>query len=170
MIKTTYEYREATLDDLERIWDMNIADNADKKRWIAWKNEYISYNQSGKALTFVILCDGEPVGEGTLLFSAECGAIGGRTVLADDTNVANINGLRIRKEHEGKGHISALVRKMESYAVKNGYTHLTIGVEATETRNLAIYRHWGYDQFVMSETENGELVLYYKKNLKKGNV
>ncbi len=161
-----YEYREATLDDLERIWDMNIADNAYDNQWIIWKNEYISYNKSGKALTFVVLCDGEPVGEGTLLFSPECGAIGGRTVLTDNVNVTNINGLRIRREHEGKGHISALVRKIESYAAENGYTHLTIGVEARETRNLAIYLHWGYDEFVMSETEDNVLVLYYSKKLK----
>ena len=42
---------------------------------------------------------------------------------------------------------------------------LTIGVEAKETRNLAIYLHWGYDSFVMSETEDEELILDYRKEL-----
>jgi GNAT superfamily N-acetyltransferase len=72
----------------------------------------------------------------------------------------------MQKLHEGKGYISKLVHFMEQYAVDNGYTELTIGVEARETRNLAIYLHWGYDKFVMSEIEEGALVLYYSKKLK----
>ena len=160
------EYRKATLEDLEQIWNMNIADNVGDERWLAWKREYIGYNQSGEAVTFVVICDGHPVGEGTLLFSPACKAISGRTVLADGAKIANVNALRIRKEYEGQGHISAMMRGMEDYALAHGYTQLTIGVEAKETRNLAIYLHWGYDRFVLSEVEDGELILYYAKDLK----
>lgn len=103
------EYRKATPEDLEQIWDMNIADNNGNERWRMWKDTYISYNQNGDAYTFVILCDGRPVGEGTLIFSPECGAVGGRTELADNKTTANVNALRIRKEYEGRRYISALV-------------------------------------------------------------
>lgn len=159
------EHRKATPDDLERIWNMNIADNAGDDRWIRWKGEYIAYNQSGMAATFVVVCDGEPVGEGTLLFSGDCKAVSGRRLLADNGTIANVNALRIRKEYEGKGCISTLVRMMERYAAEKGYTRLTIGVEAKETRNLAIYLHWGYNEYVMSELDDGELVLYYAKEI-----
>lgn len=159
------DYRKATPKDLETIWNMNIASNGDDVRWLKWKDEYISYNQTGMASTFVVLCDNIPVGEGTLLFSPRCSAVNGRTELADYKNIANINALRIQKEHEGKGYISKLVRMMEDYAVQKGYTRLTIGVEARETRNLSIYLHWGYDKFVTSETEENELVLYYAKDI-----
>lgn len=54
---------------------------------------------------------------------------------------------------------------MESYAAEHGYTFLTIGVEARETRNLGIYLHWGYDEFVTTENQEGQLVLYYRKKL-----
>lgn len=60
-----------------------------------------------------VIHNGRPVGEGTLLFSPECSAIRGRTALADGCRTANINALRIRKKHKGKGYISALVRMME---------------------------------------------------------
>ncbi len=160
-----YQYRNAAPADLEAIWDGSIADHRGDPRWIAWKEEYIRYNQNGMGATFVVLHNGRPVGEGTLLFSPQCSAIRERTQLADGHRTANINALRIRKKHEGLGHISALVRMMEQYAAENGYTHLTIGVEARETRNLAIYLHWGYDVFVTAEREEGELVLYYAKNL-----
>ena len=46
-----------------------------------------------------------------------------------------------------------------------GFQKLTIGVEAAETRTLAIYLHWGYDQFVTAEVDDGELVLFYGKAL-----
>ena len=159
------EYRKATLKDLEHLWNANIAENPDDPRWASWKQEYITYNQTGKASTFAVVIDNEPVGEGTLLFSPDCSAIAGRADLADGSTTANINALRIRKPHEGQGHISALVRLMESYAAEHGITRLTIGVEARETRNTAIYLHWGYTDFVTHAIEGGELVLYYAKNL-----
>lgn len=54
---------------------------------------------------------------------------------------------------------------MEDYAREHGYSRITIGVEAAETRNLAIYLHWGYDRLVHYAIEDGELVLYYQKSL-----
>lgn len=160
------EYRKATPDDLECIWNMNIADNPDDPRWIEWKREYIAYNQSGMAATYVVCADRQPIGEGTLLFSPQCKAVRGRLDLADQARAANINALRIRKAYEGKGYISALVKMMEHDALSLGYTRLTIGVEAGQARNLAIYLHWGYDRFLCSEFEDEALVLYYEKKLK----
>ena len=157
--------RKATRDDLERLWDANIADNPGDARWERWKEEYIAYNLNGQAATFAVLDGNVPVGEGTLLFSPECGAIRGRTALADGASVANVNALRIRGAYEGRGHVSALVRLMEQYAAEHGCRRLTIGVEARETRSLAIYLHWGYREFVMAQQEDGELVLYYAKEL-----
>jgi ribosomal protein S18 acetylase RimI-like enzyme len=160
------EIREASLDDLRKIWDKNIADNPGDDRWLAWADEYIGYNTKDMAKTFVICVDGEPIGEGTLLFSPECSAIGGREQLANGRDTANINALRISKEYEGRGYVSQMVRMMEDYARNKEITTLTIGVEAQEARNLAIYLHWGYTKFVHSEVEDNELVLYYAKELK----
>ena len=160
-----YEYRQATMGDLERIWEKNILQHPEDKRWVRWKDEYIGYNRTGQALTYVVVCDGEPVGEGTLLFAPECSAIAGRTVLADGTAVASVNALRIEKAHEGKGHISAMVRLMEKEAARRGYQRLSIGVEKKEKRNQAIYRHWGYDRPILTEVEDGELVLFFDKDI-----
>ncbi len=165
MEHTLYSYRIATLNDLNYIWDKNISDNIDDNRWVSWKKQYIEDNQDGKCKTFVVLYKDIPIGEGTLLFSPDCSAINGRTELADGKNVANINALRNDKAYENRGHISKLVTLMENDAIKSGYKTITIGVEAKETRNLAIYLHWGYNVFVKAEVEDGELVLYYSKSL-----
>ena len=158
-------YRKATAEDLEIIWDYQIETNPGEDAWIRWKKQFIDDNRSGAAATFVAVVDGIPVGEGTLLFSPDCRAIRGRLELADGKSVTNINALRIRKAYEGKGYISALVKTMEAYARKLGYSRITIGAEAVEARNLGIYLHWGYDQFLLSEGEGMELTLYYGKDL-----
>lgn len=159
------EYRKATVEDLKQIWDYHIADNPGDDNYVRWKAQFIHDNERGAAATFAVIIDDEPVGEGTLLLSPDCSAIRGRTSLCDGKHIANINALRIRKEFEGLGHISALMKVMEHYAKSLGITRLTIGVEAAQTRNLGIYLHWGFDQFVMAEEEGGVLVLYYGKEL-----
>lgn len=153
------------MKDLEKLWDKNIKDHKDDRRWIKWKEEMLKNNSDSKAATFVIICDGEPIGEGTVLFSPKCKAIRNRKQLCREREVANLNALRIQKEYEGKGHISNLVKEIEKYAISLGYSYLTIGVEAKETRNLAIYLHWGYNEFIVSSKEEGELVLYFRKKL-----
>ena len=160
-----FEYRIATPDDLEQLWAFNIADNPDEPAWVRWKEEFIAYNQKGQGITFAVVCDGEAVGEGTLMISPECKPVRGRPELADGRIVGNINALRIRKEFEGQGHISRMVRLLEQHARKLGLKKLTIGVEANEARNLAIYLHWGYRGLVRWEVDEGALVLYYEKEL-----
>lgn len=160
-----YEYIPATIELLGKIWEKNIKANSDDERWVKWRDEAIANNVSGKAKTFLVLFRGEPVGEGTLLFADDCSAIGGHRMLADEIETANINALRIEREHEGKGHVSKLVTLMEEYALSHGYKRLTIGVEAKESRNLGIYLHWKFNEFVHAETEDGSLVLYYAKDI-----
>lgn len=160
-----FEYKIASMDDLERIWAKNIADNPDDGRWVNWKRSMMADNAAGRVLTFVITADNDPVGEGTLIFDPSCKAISDRLQLADSHSIANINALRIQKKYEGQGHISKLVKAMELYAKNKGYSHLSIGVEARETRNPAIYLHWGYNELVHFEEEYGELVLYFRKEL-----
>ena len=160
-----FEYRPVTRAELERLWEKSILRNPGDGRWLRWRDGAILGHELGTMQTFAVICDGEPVGEGTLMLSPDCPQIGGRTQLADGVTCANINGLRIEKAFEGQGHISRMVRGMEDYARERGMD-VTIGVEACEARNLGIYLHWGYDELVHFEVEDGELVLYYRKRVR----
>lgn len=160
-----FTYRIATERDLERLWEKDIARNPDEPEWVQWREEYLHYNKSGMATTYAVLCGDEPVGQITLITSTECGAVKGRPALCDGVKIANMNAFRIEKQYEGQGHISKLVRLAEQDAKRKEIEKLTIGVEAKETRNLAIYLHFGYTQFVMSEMDGDELVLYYGKEI-----
>ncbi len=159
------EYRPATEPELEARWERNIRDNPGDQRWVGWKQEYIGYHLSGKSVTFLAMEGEVPVGEGTLLLSPECRAVAGQLSLCDGKTTGNVNALRMDKAYEGQGHMSRLVTLMEQYAKSRGLSRLTIGVDAKETRNLAIYLHWGFTLFLFSEWDEGELVLYFAKEL-----
>lgn len=159
------EYRQATEKELDQIWETNLREHPGDQRWIQWKKEFIGNNKAQKAITFLILDGGIPVGEGTLLLSQECRGVAGRPALCDGKKCANVHALRIQKAYEGQGHMSRLMREMERYAKGRGITRLTIGAEAKETRNVAIYLHAGFMEFLFSQWEEGELVLYFGKDL-----
>ena len=159
------EYRKATMEDLEKIWNKDIADNPDDANYICWKQQYIQNNMSGKCATFVAVYNEMPIGQITVLFSTECSAVKNRPMLCDGETRANMNAFRIDKKFEGQGHISKLVKMAEQYAKNKGITYLTIGSEAKESRNLGIYLHFGYTEFITSFVEDDELVLFYGKNI-----
>lgn len=160
-----FNYRAASIQDLERIWDSDIQAHGGDERWIAGKAACLVYNRNGLCRTFVVACDDGLIGQGSLYFSPESRTINGRTELADGARVAHVSALKIEKAFEGQGHISRLMRLMEAYACERGYETLTIGVDAKETRNLAVYLHWGYDRYINHMRDHGALVLYYAKKI-----
>lgn len=162
-------YRLATLEDLNNVWDKDIDNNQDDSRYIRWKKEYIDYNLNDEAKTFVAVNGNEVIAQITLILKTNVKAVINKEKLCDGKSICNMNAFRCDKEYEGKGHISKLVKLAEKYAKDIGYTYITIGSEARETRNLSIYFHFGYNEFLMSEIDDSEedspLVLYYGKSL-----
>ena len=162
-------YRMATIKDLENVWDRDIEKHPDDSRWKRWKKEYIEYNKNDEVKTFVAVDGSKVVAQITVVFKSNVKAVLGKEKLCDGKTICNMNAFRCDKEYEGKGHISKLVKLGEEYAKSIGYKYITIGSEARETRNLSIYFHFGYNEFLMSELDNEEedspLVLYYGKNL-----
>ena len=153
-------YRVATRSDFDALWDRNEAENPDEPMWPVWRQRFRERIDKGLAITFCVVIDGDPVGEGTLELNT-----GKDKRLCDGRTNAYLAALRIRKEFEGMGHIFRLVSMMEDHARKLGFRRVTIGVEETEARNREIYAHWGYVNLVMEENQDGERVLYYGKKL-----
>lgn len=158
-------YRKATLEDLDKIWDKDIKDNPNDNRYIRWKEEFIDANRKGDIITFVVLNDDDPIGQCSLVVNKNNIKVDCRDLLCDGKNVAYVSTLRIEKKYEGQGHISKVVKLAEEYAKQNGFSYLTIGSEARESRNLAIYLHFEYTAFLSSVEDEGNLVLFYRKTL-----
>ena len=158
-------YRRATLKDLEKIWNKDIQENLDDKRYIRWKEEFIKANKLGNIITFVVLNDKDPIGQASIILNKNNIKTTCRDMLCDGKERAYLSTIRIEKAYEEQGHISKLVKLAENFAKENGIKFLTIGVEAKESRNLAIYLHFGFAKFVTSAVEENELILYYEKEL-----
>ena len=154
------EYRIITDAEFDLLWDRNIAADPHEPMWPVWRQRFRERIDRGQAITFGVILDGDPVGEGTLEMRT-----GKDPRLCNGCDTAYLSALRICKAHEGQGHISRLVKTIEDHARDLGFARMTIGAEASEARNLGIYLHWGYTEFVMSEGEDRELTLYYAKKL-----
>ncbi|MBR6322817.1 MAG: N-acetyltransferase, partial [Lachnospiraceae bacterium] len=126
----TWSWRACTLSDLARVWDMNISDHPGSEEWARYRVQAFYHEEKKIAKTYIALRNGKPVGEGTLLFSPDCRAVRGREGLADGAYSVNVNGLRIRKEYEGQGYTSRLMKVMEEDAARLGFRIITIGVDA----------------------------------------
>ena len=160
-----FEYRKATIEDLKKIWNKDISENTDDLRYVRWKTNFIESNKNGDVATFVVLVDNEPVGQISIIFNSQNIKNECKNLLCDNKYTAHMSTFRIDKKYEGQGHISKLVKLAEAYAQNKGIKYLSIGTEAKESRNLSIYLHWGYNHFLTSSVENGELILFYKKTL-----
>ena len=160
-----FSYHQATPKELVTAFEKDIAEHPGDDYYITLRDQYAELNRLGKAVTFVVTANNEPIGRGTLFLSPDCPQIGGKLTIADNISVANINDLHIHRDYRGEGHISALVRRMEAHARKLRLHALTIGADASKPKNLSIYLHWGYTNYVAYSIENGIPVLYYKKQL-----
>ena len=47
-------YCKASYEDLEKIWNKDIEENKDDRRYIKWKDEFIKANKNGDIVTFVL--------------------------------------------------------------------------------------------------------------------
>ena len=162
-------YRIATIEDLNAVWDKDIARHPNETNWKKWKDEYINYNKNKDAVTFVAVTEkNDVIAQISVVLKPVVKAVLQKPFLCNAETV-NMNAFRCDKEYEGQGHISKLVKMGEEYAKKLGFKYASIGANAKNTRNLQIYFHFGYLEFLeaVNEVDGDDMatVLYYKKEL-----
>lgn len=140
------EIRPATIKELEDWWNKRIAKNPEDNSWVIWKNNFIKENKNGKRKTFFVFDNKKYVGQGTLLFDS-------KDKMMTGNGKAEIIKLEIIEEERGKGIATKLYQALKDYAKSVGIKTLTIGVEPCEVRNMQIYFHWGFTNFVQCITE-----------------
>ena len=139
--------REPAIEELTAWWDKQIEDNPGNNSWVVWKKTFVEENKSNKRKTFFALSDNnEYIGQCTLLFK-------GRNPNLSGNGKAEIIKLEVIEKERGKGISTRLYEVAKKYAKDNGYHTLTIGVEPSEIRNMQIYFHWGFVNYIECITE-----------------
>lgn len=83
---------------------------------------------------------------------------------------------RTNKEYEGKGYFSKLYNFMENDLKQRGYTELSLGVGPEAVRNIEIYFHLGFRDYIKTVIEyepsqedptkkEEDVILFYRKKI-----
>ena len=163
------EVRLASVGEIEAWWNKKISKRPNDFSYKKWKENFVKDNKNGTRKTIFAFDNGKYIGQGTLLLESNDKVLTGK-------GKAEIIKLEILPKYRGRGIATKIFKEIEKLAKKMKIKMLTIGVEPCEVKNMQIYFHWGFTQFLqcISETyppkaegEKGETitVLCYGKKI-----
>jgi GNAT superfamily N-acetyltransferase len=167
-MEDTFICRIATLEDMDRKWEYEIARHAeDPGNWIVWKKGALENRREGRTLPYYGILNGEIICEATAFIKPDPDE--DSEGLIDETT-AYLCAFRTNPPYRGKGYFSKLFVYMIEDLRARGYERVTVGVEPEEVVNKQIYAHYGFTEFVKTDTEtypDGTVidVEYYAKEL-----
>ena len=74
--------------------------------------------------------------------------------LADGKNICYFSNLWVHPKLRGQKIGTKLVNYVEKEAKNKGFKYLALGVHEDNEKNLSIYKHLGFDQFVKNRSQN----------------
>lgn len=165
--KISYQCKIASLNEMDKKWDYEIAQHPGGTNWIIWKEEAISDFRAGRSIPYYGILDGTIICEATAMLDPA--SVQNSAGMMDETTVY-LCAFRTIKEYRGKGYFSKLMRFMLNDLKQKGYTKAVLGVEPGEEKNKAMYQHWGFTEYIKTATEqypDGTVidVEYYERQL-----
>lgn len=136
----------AVAEELENWWNDAIARHPNDNAYVVWKECFLRENASGERKTFFAFDGKKVVGQCTLLLKSEDKVMTGN-------GRAELIKLEIIPSLRGKGLATKIYSTVKEYAKSIGIKELTIGVEPCEVRNIQIYFHWGFTNYLQTITE-----------------
>lgn len=162
-----YICKVASLEEMEEKWNYEIEHAENKYNWMIWKESAIERVKNGKSIAYYGILDGKIISEATASIDKNI-VQNSEGLISEDT--AYLNAFRTIDEYQGRGYFTPLIEFMLDDLKKRGYKKVTLGVEPCEVKNIQIYFHYGFTEYVKTSTEkypDGEEVLvnYYAKTL-----
>lgn len=148
-----YICKVASLEELNERWDYLISIHPGDDSWREYKRRTIEYFQNGTEIPYVGILNGKIISEACAHIDKNCNYIENVEGLIDD-NRAYLNAFRCNKEYEDKGYFSKLYHFIENDLRSRGYTSLSLGVEPCEIRNIQIYFHFGFTNYIKTSMES----------------
>ena len=167
--------RRATREDVLKRWEYLVKIHPDNNAWKVFKEYAIRNFDDGSAIPYYGLLNDEIICEATAIVkpSGFDGDISEPDGLLTD-KMAYLSAFRTDKAYEGQGYFSKLYKFVENDLKDMGYTELSLGVGPEDVRNIEIYFHSGFREYIKTTIEHDspkdessvpedEFVNFYKK-------
>lgn len=146
-----YICQTASVGEMERKWKYEIRKQRKRKAVLdGLKKDAVEHIKNGQSVTYYGKLNNKIICETTAMFDENIiqnsdKLVGGKTVYLCNFSTD--------KRYQGKGYFSKLFRFMIDDLKNRGYEKFTLGVEPTETKNIKIYQHLGFNEFIKSGKE-----------------
>ena len=156
----------ASREELEKRWNYLIEIHSVNNIWEKFKDNTLNNFDNDNTISYVGVLDGEIICELTAYIKEEAfiDDIDDYEDLLNDDR-CYLAAFRTNKEHEGNGYFSLLFDYVVDDLKSRGYSELSLGVSPSEVRNMEIYFHLGFRDFIKSTTQDNDLILFYKKDI-----
>lgn len=167
----------ANRDELLKRWNYLIYFHHNNNKWIKFKENALKHYDENSTISYFGFLNNEIICEATAYIksSAFIGDISEPSGLLSDS-MAYLAAFRTNKKYEGKGYFSKLYNFVENDLKERGYNELSWGVEPEAVRNIEIYFHLGFRNYIKTlieyETSRENLfkkeknvILFYKKKI-----
>lgn len=134
----------ASVDEMKIKWNYEIKKHK-SPNWKIWKVESIERVKNGQCIVYYGILNGKIICETTAMLDKSI--IQNSDGLVDD-KTAYLCAFRTVDKYQGKGYFSKLFNFMINDLKSKGYEKVTLGVEPTETKNLKIYKHLGFNEYI----------------------
>ena len=168
----------ATKEELLKRWDYLLTIHPGNNSWCVYKQNAIRNFEEGNTISYLGFLNNEIICELTAYIKNEAfiGDISDPSGLLTES-MAYLAAFRTNKEYEGKGYFSKLYKFAENDLKERGYTELSLGVGPEAVRNIEIYFHYGFREYIRTTVEHeppkdefsvpeDDFVNFYKKKIK----
>ena len=172
-----YICKVATRDELLKRWDYLIKIHPGNNSWVVFKENALRNFSDGNTICYLGFLNDEIICELTAYVKQEAfiGDISDPSGLLSD-EMAYLAAFRTNKEYEGKGYFGKLFKFAENDLKIRGYKELSLGVGPEAVRNIEIYFHYGFREYIKTTIEHDppknefdvpkdEFVNFYKKKI-----
>lgn len=167
----------ANRNELLKRWDYLIGIHPGNNDWVKYKENAVRNFDNKNTIFYLGFLNEEIICEATAYIknSAFIGDISEPSGLLSDS-MAYLAAFRTNKEFEGKGYFSKLYNFVENDLKEKGYTELSLGVGPEAVRNMEIYFHLGFRNYIKTVIEyetledasskQEDVIIFYKKKIK----
>ena len=172
-----YICKTANREELIRRWEYLIKTSPGDNRWVRFREDALKHYDEKSTISYLGFLDDEIICEATAYIkdSAFIGDISEPSGLLSDS-MSYLAAFRTNKEYEGKGYFRKLYDFAENDLRERGYTELSLGVGPEAVRNMEIYFHLGFRDYIKTviqyepsaddpSIQEEDVIIFYKKKI-----